>query len=171
MGPVGPPRGSLFSKIDKFSQKIKGFASKLLFLAIFMFFDNDTYNKYVLRVLRVLYVLYIETSIFYFDVSGGSLYPIYHSQGWPIYEPSISHLAQIWAKMPIFLWKSGPHLGHWFICGPHSQKTYRIYTTPVVPKEICATRKSDAPSRRGRHSGERIRSTGSSCSRGRPRPD
>ena len=35
-----------------------------------MFFDNDAHNKYVLRVLRVLYVLYIETSIFYFDISG-----------------------------------------------------------------------------------------------------
>ena len=34
-----------------------------------------------------------------------------------VYEPSISHLAQIWAKMPIFLWKSGPYLGHWFIYG------------------------------------------------------
>ena len=63
-----------------------------------------------------------------------SIYSICYSQGWPIYEPSISHLAQIWAKMPIFLWKSGPHLGHWFICGPHSQKTYRIDTTPVIPK-------------------------------------
>ena len=44
-GLIGAPRGPIFSKIDKFSQKIKDFVSKLLFLAIFMFFDDNTYNN------------------------------------------------------------------------------------------------------------------------------
>ena len=78
---------------------------------------------------RIAYPRFLLRSIW------GSVYPIYFSRGWPIYEPSISHLAQIWAKMPIFLWKSGPYLGHWFIYGPHSQKTYRVYTAPCCPEE------------------------------------
>ena len=57
------------------------------------------------------------------------------------------------------IWRSAPYMAH-------THKRHIGYTPPQLSRRrFCITRKSDAPSRRGRHSGQRTRRTGYCWSR------